>query len=376
MPVSGVTNVSNVRPFGRGPVMTVDGVGQPDPQMLAQAVAGMHHALSLFDAEGCVTYDNACAGAAFAGEETSFASRFEDPREAADAWRRAMEGRVFRTQCRLLSNDGPRWYSVEVYPVTDAQGRKGVALTGQDITNRIMVERTLSETTERLSRSVSELDQFAYVTSHDLREPLRNVVSYLNLLTRRLGPKVDPESAEFIRYAVEGAMRLDVLTKDLLDYVSAGTSGKISRPVSLEKVAAAARQQLAPAVAATGAEFEIQSLPTVGGVPEDLERVFVNLFANALKYRTPDQPPRVQVFAEREDAAWVICVRDNGLGIDPRFSHRIFLLFQRLHGRDVYDGTGVGLAICHKVIERHGGRIWVESAPGRGAAFFFTLPTG
>lgn len=344
--------------------------------MLAQAVAVTGHCVSLFRADGSLHYDNPKAAKYFGPDRSSFHDRFEDAEEAAAAWQRVKEGRVFKAHCQMVGPVTPRWFAVEVHSLVNSAGERFVALSGEDISSRIVTEETLRETTERLARSTAELDQLAYATSHDLREPLRNVVSHLTLLTRHLGHQVDPAARDFIRYAVDGAKRLDVLTHDLQQYVNIGKSHKLPQKVSLEAVVAAARERLDTTDATHEASFTIATpLPTVNGVTPYLERLFHNLFANAIKYRKPDTQARIEVFAERDRSAWVICVRDNGIGLEPRYTERVFQLFQRLHGNERYPGTGVGLAICHKVVEYHGGRIWVESAPGCGAAFFFTLPT-
>lgn len=239
---------------------------------------------------------------------------------------------------------------------------------------RARAEESLARANEELLRSNAELQQFAYVASHDLQEPLRMVSSYTQLLARRYRGKIDEDADEFIGYAVEGVTRMQQLINDLLAYSRVGSRGKPFEPTNLGDVLQRTSANLEVAIAESGATVvATTSLPTVMGDPVLLAQVFQNLIGNALKYRG-EAPPRVEVAAEANDSEWVVAVSDNGIGIAPEYFERIFLIFQRLHSRSEYAGTGIGLAITQRIVERHGGRIWVESTPGAGTTFKFTIP--
>jgi light-regulated signal transduction histidine kinase (bacteriophytochrome) len=226
-----------------------------------------------------------------------------------------------------------------------------------------------------LARSNAELEQFAYVASHDLQEPLRMVASYTQLLQRRYRGRLDDDADEFIAYAVDGATRMQQLIQDLLAYSRVGTRGRPFEPVDTAALVDGVLADLGARLAETGGVVERGDLPVVVADPLQLRQVFQNLIDNALKYHGAD-PPRVAIAAERAGAEWRFAVRDNGIGVAPEYVERVFGLFQRLHTQADYPGTGIGLALCQKIVARHGGRIWLESAPGRGATFFFTLPAG
>jgi PAS domain S-box-containing protein len=239
---------------------------------------------------------------------------------------------------------------------------------------RRKTELELEERARDLARSNADLEQFAYVASHDLQEPLRMVASYTQLLARRYKGKLDQDADDFIGFAVEGVTRMQRLINDLLAYSRVGTRGREPQPVELEKVMAGARANLATAIAETGAEVSHDPLPGVLGDEGQLVQVLQNLVGNAIKFHREGTPPRVHVGVRREGGDWQISVRDNGIGIEPAYFERIFVIFQRLNPRERYPGTGIGLAITKKIIERHGGRIWVESTPGEGSTISFTLP--
>jgi signal transduction histidine kinase len=234
------------------------------------------------------------------------------------------------------------------------------------------VEQLVATRTDELARSNAELEQFAYVASHDLQEPLRMVSSFLQLLVERCGDTLDSESQEFIGYAVDGSHRMQALIRDLLAYSRVGRRGKPLAAVSCEDVLARVHMNLESAIKESGASVFHDRLPCVLGDDVELEQLFQNLISNAVKFRR-EEKPRVHVGATRNGSEWVFSVRDNGIGIEDKYRDRIFQMFQRLHTRSEYSGTGVGLAICQKIVERHGGRMWVESKPGRGSTFFFTL---
>ncbi len=253
------------------------------------------------------------------------------------------------------------------------QGKVFIALL-RDITDRKRAEGLLEAKADELARSNQELEQFAYVASHDLQEPLRMVSNYTQLLARRYRDKLDDDANEFIDYAVDGAKRMQALIHDLLQYARVGTRGKEFKPAAGSAIVEDALANLASAVAEAEATIAVDPLPILICDASQLAQVFQNLIANAIKFRRPDTEPRVRISAARSDEAWTISVADNGIGIEPRFFDRIFQMFQRLHGRTEYPGTGIGLALCKKIVERHGGRIRVASEPGHGTTFSFTIP--
>jgi len=234
-----------------------------------------------------------------------------------------------------------------------------------------VVERKRAEAD--FARSNAELEQFAYVASHDLQEPLRMVASYVQLLERRYKGQLDKDADEFIGFAVDGAKRMQTLINDLLAYARIGTRGKAFNPIDTEKAARAGAANLRVAVEESGAQIIYHSLPTLRADATQLAQLFQNLFGNAIKFRS-QAAPIIGVWAAYRDKEWVFSVTDNGIGIDPQYSEHVFRLFQRLHTRTAYPGTGIGLALCKKIVERHGGRIWVESQIGQGSTFHFTIP--
>lgn len=240
---------------------------------------------------------------------------------------------------------------------------------------RILVvsQQALTESIAELSRSNSDLQQFAYVASHDLQEPLRMVASYVQLLARRYKGKLDSDADEFIEYAVDGANRMQNLINDLLVYSRVTSQGQVFEPVDCNGVLEEVLNNMQVAVEESRAVVTHDSLPTVMADERQLGQLFQNLIANAIKFHGAESP-RVHVSAERRPGDWLFSVRDNGIGMEPQYAERIFVIFQRLHNREEYPGTGIGLAICKKIVERHGGHIWVVSQIGQGATFQFTLP--
>ena len=237
---------------------------------------------------------------------------------------------------------------------------------------RLAAMEKLKQTSADLERSNTELQQFAYVASHDLMEPLRMIASYLELLSGRAHEKLGAEEREFIGYAVDGAARMQGLIQDLLAYARVDTRGRPLEPTDCERVLKTVLANLKLAIDESHAVIEHEPLPTVKGDSSQLTQVFQNLIGNAIKFHGKG-PPRVYIGARRNNGEWLFQVKDNGIGIDPKNFERIFVLFQRLHTRQEYPGSGMGLAISKKIIERHGGRIWAESRVGEGTTFFFTI---
>jgi PAS domain S-box-containing protein len=243
-----------------------------------------------------------------------------------------------------------------------------------DISERKAAERELERTRRNLERSNAELDQFAYVASHDLKEPLILMSAYARMLAERHEDDLDDQGRQFLAAVRHEATRMKSMIDDLLDYSRLQTSAEEASRVELEEPLANALRTLAPLIEEIGARVDIEgSLPVVQGSPAQFERLFRNLVSNAIKFHG-ELPPVVAVSAEEGDGEWVVAVRDNGIGIDPAKGERIFEVFQRLHSQDEYAGTGMGLAICKRVVERHGGRIWVDPGPDGGSVFRFTLP--
>jgi PAS domain S-box-containing protein len=260
-------------------------------------------------------------------------------------------------------------------PITDAKGLiTGAVVAFTDITRRREAEHQLKEASLALERSNKELEQFAYVASHDLQEPLRMVASYVQLLARRYQDKLDADANEFIGFAVDGAKRMQALISDLLAYSRVGTHAKPFAPTEGETVFKRAMDNLQVAVTESGAAVTHDALPVVTGDVGQLTQLLQNLIGNAIKFRRAGEAPQVHVGVAQRDGEWLFSIRDNGIGIEMQFADRIFQIFQRLHTRAEYPGTGIGLAVCKKIVERHGGRIWIESAPGQGSTFHFTLP--
>jgi len=261
-------------------------------------------------------------------------------------------------------------------PIRNEKGEVTGAITiNQEITDRKRAEQERERLLEEVQHSNQELQQFAYVASHDLQEPLRMISSYLQLLDKKYKGQLDEKAETYIRYAVDGAARMQKLIEGLLAY-SRISSGMTKQLVDTNLVLAAALANLEQVVRECGGTITsiTSPLPTVAGDETMLIQLFQNLISNALKYRKPDVSPKVHVAARRQGNQWLFSVTDNGIGVDPQYRESIFQIFKRLHTREEYPGTGIGLASCKKIVERHDGHIWLESEPGKGSTFHFTLP--
>ncbi len=282
---------------------------------------------------------------------------------------------VAEARFRIVRRDGQvRWIAHLCRPVYGEDGTfLGRRASNRDVSDQLRAEEALKSEKEELARSNAELEQFAYVASHDLQEPLRMVASYTQLLARRYEGQLDDDADEFIGYAVDGATRMQQLISDLLAFSRVGTRGK--PPVVMESQAAYddAVTNLALAIEESGAEVSADSLPAITGDHIQIVQLLQNLIGNGVKFHG-QRTPKVHVAAEPRDGEWLFSVADNGIGIDAQYYERIFVIFQRLQGRQEFPGTGIGLALCKKIVARHHGRIWVESEPGHGTTFYFTIP--
>jgi PAS domain S-box-containing protein len=280
-----------------------------------------------------------------------------------------------RTDAQLLGKNGQRVdIEANISTIEDASGQAAEFLiVARDVTERKQMESQLDNSLADLQRSNAELEQFAYVTSHDLQEPLRMITSYIQIIEEDYKGKLDADADQFIAFVVEGAKRMHTLVNDLLAYSRVGTRGEPFMPTILGRVLSAATANLEVAIEESHAEVTHDELPTVLGDESQLIQLFQNLVGNAIKFRS-DATPMIHVGVETTNSDWLFSVRDNGIGIDMQYAERIFAVFQRLHAREEYPGTGIGLAVVKKIVERHKGRIWVESEPAKGSTFYFTFP--
>ncbi len=276
---------------------------------------------------------------------------------------------------KLKSKDGKDvWTYISTSPVLDARGNMvSCCALVYNITGRKEAEEQMLQLTEDLKRSNEELEQFAYVASHDLQEPLRAVTSYTQLLAQRYQANLDDRADKYINYIVDGATRMQQLINDLLAYSRLGTRGKEFEQAQCKAAIKQTLCNLQIAIAETKAVITYDEMPTVMADESQLVQLFQNLLANGIKFCRQDIP-LIHITAGRQESEWLFSVSDNGIGIDPEYADRIFIIFQRLHSRREYSGTGIGLAMCKRIVERHGGRIWVESQEGKGATFYFTIP--
>ncbi|EME67844.1 Signal transduction histidine kinase [Paramagnetospirillum caucaseum] len=275
---------------------------------------------------------------------------------------------------RYITGEGEVIETEVVSTRVGLEGRPAVLSVVHDVTRRHRAEAERERLLESLRRSNEDLQQFAYIASHDLQEPLRNVAGYVQLLGRRYRGRLDKDADDFIAFAVQGTKRMQEMITNLLDYSRLrqddGEPERLDSRIALDEALA----DLGAAMDESGAVVEvIGTMPVVAARRVELARIFLNLIGNAIKYRRADTVPRIRISARRDGRNWVFSIADNGIGMEPASLDRIFTLFQRLHSRDTYDGTGIGLAICRKLVQHNGGRIWAESQPGHGSTFHFSL---
>jgi PAS domain S-box-containing protein len=307
---------------------------------------------------------------------TDFTKYFTEPEKAKKGYQEVFrEGFVSDYALEIQHMNGritPVLYNASVY--RDENGEViGVFAAARDITERKKAEEILKSKLEELRRSNEELEQFAYVSSHDLQEPLRMISSYLQLLQRRYQGNIDEKADKYIHFAVDGAARMQVLINDLLEFSRVTTKAEEPEPTDSKLVLEQVLSNLDLFIKQNKATVSHCSLPEVMADSTQLVQVFQNLIINGIKFHS-EEPPKIHISAEKKASEWIFSVQDNGIGIDPQYSKKIFEVFKRLHKKEEYPGTGIGLAVCKKIVERHGGRIWVESELGKGSTFYFTLP--
>jgi PAS domain S-box-containing protein len=318
---------------------------------------------------------------------TDFADYFTNPVEAKAGYQQVFQQGIVRDYPLEIKHKygsiTPVLYNASVYK--DEFGEViGVFAAARDITERKEAEKQLRKyrdnleeqvelRTEELAKSNADLKQFAYVASHDLREPLRMITSFLQLLERRYKDQLDEDANKFIGFAVDGAKRLDIMIMDLLEYSRVANHETQFTDVNLEQVIDRILTNLSILIDENSAHITYDSLPTIQSDENLMVRLFQNLIENAIKYRS-EETPQIHVSAEKDDNQYVFSVKDNGIGIDPQHLERIFTIFKRLHPHEIYEGTGIGLAIAHRIVHQHGGEIWAESQPGKGTTFHFNVP--
>lgn len=355
---------------------------EANQRQLAAIVESTESAILSKDLKGVITTWNRGAEALYGYSEKEAVGNQVDlippelREEAAEFLREVALGKVAqRHKTVRVRKDGSRIFvSLSLSPVRDGSGAIiGASSIAHDITAQKLAEDEAEEYTRELKRSNEELEQFAYVASHDLQEPLRMVASYTELLAERYRGKLDENADKYIGYAMDGARRMQRMIHDLLAYARVSSQAKPLQPTDASAVLDSVIATMSEAIKNSQAEMICPKLPTVMADEVQLGQVFQNLVGNALKFQS-ERRPRIEISARESTDWWQFCVADNGIGIEKEGSGRIFQMFQRLHTREEYDGTGIGLAISKRIVERHGGKIWFDSTPGQGTTFYFTLP--
>jgi PAS domain S-box-containing protein len=301
---------------------------------------------------------------------------FETPERelVAETIKEAFISGMAAVEAEFVSKDRTRTPHLFTGNLFSSEGAPSLIGMGIDITDRVRAEEELGRFSMELERSNVDLQQFAYVASHDLQEPLRMISSYLQLIERRYKDRLDSDANDFINFAVGGATRLQALISGLLEFSRVRTHGKPFESVNVDEVLDGVRRDLELQIEESGATVSYSGMPVIRADMVQITRLFQNLVQNGIKFRREGMPPLVGITADKTGNEYIFCVRDNGIGIEEQYAERIFVIFQRLHGREEYPGTGIGLSICKRIVERHGGRIWVESKPGEGSAFYFSIP--
>jgi PAS domain S-box-containing protein len=353
-------------------------VEPPPAEGFRRAFEGAPLAMAMLGADDRVRYANPalCRLSGYGRDELAALTlgdlmHPDDRAGAATARRAVVAGRVATStvDARLVRPDGRAvWASISCAASSDGEGGAG-GLVAQlvDVTEQKRVER-------ELTRSNVELSSFAYLAAHELKSPLQALSGFAALLDKVHGPQLDPQAREFVGWIIDGVARMDAVIEDLLTYCLVDTAEPVLAPVALHDIVADAVGQLEFEVASRGATVNVDPLPVVTGDPVQLGQLVQNLLANALKFVPEGRPPRVNVTAERAADGWTVTVSDNGIGVDAAARDRIFTMFHRLHPRERYKGTGIGLSICKRIVERRGGSIWVESNPAGGSRFRFSVP--
>lgn len=355
--------------------------------MGGQIIRASHAAQLLAGQEACwQSFDDlfSLTLGASTGEQVRFAASGDGPDEQSklSLTSIAEQQELHNIEVSFNRSDGKAFtLLLNVSPLHDSTAKViGYVITLIDITERKSGEKQLraantelEQRAQALAGSNAELQKFAYVASHDLQEPLRTITSYSQLIQKRYGGKLDEKADRYLNFVSDAAIRMQQLIEDLLSYSRVSTEERALQRTDCAQILAQVLANLDAAIVQSKALVTWDPMPTLNAEPSQLVELFQNLISNAIKFQGTEQQ-RVHIGATREGEEWVFCVRDNGIGIDPQYSERIFIIFQRLHTREQYRGTGIGLAICKRIIERHNGRIWLESAPMKGAAFFFTLP--
>ncbi|MEN6553938.1 MAG: PAS domain S-box protein [Methanobacterium sp.] len=284
------------------------------------------------------------------------------------------ESSIRNEEIEIRTNTGEKRIVLYTIDFMEFGGEKRILSIGYDITGRKQAEEKLKETINELERSNEELQSFAYITSHDLQEPLRTIASFAQLLERRYNGKLDSDADEFIEFMVDGASRMKEMIQGLLDYSRVGTKGHEFTEFPAKTALNYALNNLGTAIGENNAEITVETLPVIFADKDQIIRVFQNLIGNAVKFRKERVQPKINVSARKEDNEYIFSVSDNGIGLEVQYSDKIFEVFKRLHAIGEYKGAGIGLAIVKRIIDRHGGRIWVESELGKGSTFYFTIP--
>lgn len=348
---------------------------------LIQDAIDAHSLVAITDRRGKIIYanDKFCAISQYTHKELigqnhrMLNSGFHTKEFFQDLWTTITQRYIWKGEIKNRAKDGSfYWLDTTIVPFIDAEGKpyQYVAIR-TEITQRKQLEQLMEQQIEELARSNAELAQFAYVATHDLQEPLRAVTSCVQLLRKHYQGKLDARADEYIAHAVDGAKRMHALINDLLTYSQINAIHSLV-PVDCNALLNNLLISLRPAITESSAVITHELLPTVTGFPSQLTQLLQNLISNALKFRGK-HAPKIHISAERTADAWLFSVTDNGIGMEQQYCERIFRVFQRLHTRKEFPGTGIGLAICKKVVEQHGGRIWAESRPEQGTTFFFTI---